>query len=73
MARPKKEVAEQAETLELSPDVSAQTAETPFINTDAAPASMSKKEAEAIVQKYDGINGVKIPELQKAKEVLKGK
>ena len=43
------------------------------IDMDEAPKTMSKKDAEAIVRKYAGINGVKIPELQKAKEVLRQK
>lgn len=43
------------------------------INTEEAPKKMSKADAEAIVKKYAGINGVRIPELQKAKEILREK
>ena len=43
------------------------------INTEEAPKKKpSKAEAEAIVKKYTGINGIKIPELEEAKKVLKG-
>lgn len=37
------------------------------------PKKMSKQEAQAIVDQYDGINGVDVPVLKKAKEVLKAK
>ena len=42
------------------------------VNTEETSGKMSRKEAEAIVKKYEGINGTRIPELEQAKKVLKG-